>query len=118
MLLCIVRTFHRWCDRRYRYGGETLRNALQYAVRDFGVGLFERVAESKRVRVAVALDDPALQSDERRPVVAPRVDAPLERRQHRQREQAEQLAHRIARELLAQELREHERQSLRGLERA
>ena len=44
---------------------------------------FSALANAKRVGAAVALDDDALQPDERRAVVAARIDPALERHQHR-----------------------------------
>ena len=67
------------CDGRD--GGhrrDPLRDAVEHAVRDFGVRLVQRDAKRERVRAAMALHDDALQADERRAVVAARIDAPLE----------------------------------------
>ena len=86
-------------------------------MRDFGVRLAQRVAEAQHVGAAVALHDDALQADQRRAVVAARIDALLERHQRGIRGERRQLAQRIARELRLQEVVEHHDQALGDLER-
>ena len=86
-------------------------------MRDFRVRLAQRVLERERVGRAVALDHHALEPDQRRAVVAARVDASLERVQSRQRGERDHLAKDVPGKFLAQEIAEHLRESLRSLER-
>ena len=59
---------------RDRHRRDALRDPVEHAVRDLGVRLVQRVLERERVGAAVALHDDALQADERRAVVAARID--------------------------------------------
>src|SRR5512137_49381 len=72
--------------------------------------------ERERVGRAVALEDEAAQPEQRRAVVTPWVDTGLEVPEHRQRDHGGELRVEAPRELLANELRQHRRQTFSGLQ--
>ena len=63
-------------DRHRRH---PLGDLVEHAVRRLGVGLGKRVSEREHIGAAVALHHDALQPDQRRAVVPPRIDPALER---------------------------------------
>src|SRR6266567_193853 len=91
MRLCILSPRIRSCGP-HGHRSEALRDAFENVVSRLGVCLHERVTESEHVGRSVALDNHALEPDQRGAVVSPRVDATLERPQHGQRKKREQLA--------------------------
>src|SRR6516165_640763 len=116
MRLCIGRTSRFGGGHRHRHRGEPLLYALEHSLCDLRVRFLDGVAKSERVRTAVTLDYDALESDQGRSVVPPRIDAVPEGFERGQREQCERLAQRVARELLAKEIREHSGEALGGLQ--
>ncbi len=83
----------------------------------FGVGLVQRMQETRDVGAAVALHDHAFQADERGAVVAARIDALLERRQRGHCGERGELASGICREFGAKEIVEHDDEAFGHLER-
>ena len=63
----------------------------------------------------MALDHHPLEPDQRRAVIATWIDAALEGIESRKGEHGQSLSKRVARELLAQIIREHQGEPLRGL---
>ena len=85
-------------------------------MRGFGIGLAQRVLERERIGGAVALDDHALQADERRPVEQARIDPMLEGAQHGIGDERDEPREGVAGEFGLQHLVEHHGESFGRLQ--
>src|SRR5437660_6189868 len=85
-----------WSNRK------PLGDPVEHAMRHFGIRFLQCVAECQRVRGAVALDHHSLEPDQRRAVIATRIDAALEGIEGRKGEYSQSLSKRVTRELLAE----------------